>query len=312
MDVIYQNAIAQPIYIEDLLTEFNVDRRSSMLDYLDNRAEVDGAILEIFLDYDPRPFKSNYKNLRLKAMLNSHSIKKVSFFRDYQSHPSLEFKNFICSFNGTPHVSRQLLTAILKKYKWYTPASCSQCFTVYPDKIDGYIDCYLPDEERIYRKFFVPESELEGNQINYEQFDHASNIKTLEVPLTQSFLHIVSESMATSYCPNVSEKCFYSIVTRGLFLAFAPPGWHKMLVDLYGFKLYSKLFDYKFDEIDNPVKRLVELTSMISKYSHLSMSELHDLYLIELDAINYNYNHYHSGDYITVAKNLIESYNSTV
>ena len=130
------------------------------------------------------------------------------------------------------------------------------------------------------------------------RFDHSNNIYNLENKITQSFLHIVSETMPTSYYPFVTEKFLYSIVTRGLFLAYAQPGWHQHLEKYYGFKRYTKLFDYRFDSIQNPVIRLVELMSMISKFSVLSSDEWRDLYLLEQDTIEYNYNHYFSQDYL--------------
>jgi hypothetical protein len=40
--------------------------------------------------------------------------------------------------------------------------------------------------------------------------------------------------------------------------------------------------------------------TMISKFSVLSSDDWKDLYLLEQDAIEYNYNHYFSGDYLTV------------
>jgi hypothetical protein len=94
----------------------------------------------------------------------------------------------------------------------------------------------------------------------------------------------------------------YSVVTRGLFLSYAQPKWHDHLEKYYGFKTYKKLFDYKFDSISNPIERLVELMTMISKFSKLSFDELYDMYLIELDTINYNYDHFFSGDYIKYLK----------
>ena len=61
---------------------------------------------------------------------------------------------------------------------------------------------------------------------------------------------------------------------------------------------YNKLFDYRFDTIQNPVERLIELITMILKFSVLSASDWNDLYLIEQDTIEYNYDHYFSGKYL--------------
>ena len=98
----------------------------------------------------------------------------------------------------------------------------------------------------------------------------------------------------------MSEKSFYSIATRGLFLAYAQPGWHEHFEKYFGFRRYTKLFDYHFDTIKNPIKRLVELMSMVSKFSNLSIADWHDLYLIEQDTIEYNYEHYFSGNYLKI------------
>ena len=105
--------------------------------------------------------------------------------------------------------------------------------------------------------------------------------------------------MATSYVPFVTEKFLYSIVTRGLFLAYAQPGWHDHLEKYYGFKKYTKLFDYRFDTIENPVERLVEMITMISKFSKLSPGDWHDLYQLEQNTIEYNYDHYFSKGYLS-------------
>jgi hypothetical protein len=103
--------------------------------------------------------------------------------------------------------------------------------------------------------------------------------------------------MATSAYPLISEKCFYSIVTRGLFVAYAQPNWHAFLEKYYGFRLYHKLFDYKFDSIVNPVERLLELVTMLCKFKSLSTSDWRDLYELEKDSIEYNYDQYFSGRY---------------
>lgn len=299
LDLIYKLTTDNSVWISDHMMGFDSFKRNYVLDYLDNRAKEDNRIVKIFTDYDSRPFKENYKNLIIDVPVEDpRYFKRLDGFASYKNHPKVDFKNFLCSFNGSAHVSRRLLTAILKKYKWFNDEYCSQCFTSDPGKIDGLVSDFSPESKAdFYRKFFVPDSVLKENRINYERFNHSVNIKTLETQLTQSFLHLVSESLATSYVPSLSEKCFYSIVTRGLFLLYAAPGSHNQLTELFGFKLYTRLFDYKFDEIENPIKRLIELTSMISKFSNLSMFDLYDLYLMELDTINYNYDHYFSNDY---------------
>jgi len=221
---------------------------------------------------------------------------------DYNIHPTIHYKNFVCSFNGTAHVSRRLLVSILKKFGYFDPEYCSKNFSYTPDILDGHVLDYTNTQSNIYRKFFISDDSEEFFQkihsFGHVQYDHKRNIYSLELKLTESFLHIVSETMATSCYPFVTEKFLYSVVTRGLFLAYAPPGWHAHLEKYFGFKRYTKLFDYQFDSVQNPVERLVELMCMISKYSKLSCHDWHDLYHVEQDAIEYNYNHYFSGDYL--------------
>jgi hypothetical protein len=230
----------------------------------------------------------------------------------YNTHPPIDYKNFVCSFNASAHVSRKLLVSIIKKFGYFDPAYSSKVFQFDQINVDGHLSEYLSlDQARIYNKFFTTDDEF-GSLMNEFEYDVCStpqsivkhyhilkNMVYLENKLTESFLHIVSETMATSYYPFITEKFLYSVITRGLFLAYGPPGWHHHLETYYGFKKYNKIFDYKFDAIENPVERLVELMSMISKFSKLSVDEWKDLYLIEQDAIEYNYNHYFSLSHLT-------------
>jgi len=227
-------------------------------------------------------------------------------FYDYTVHPPVKFENFLCSFNGSAHVSRQLLTAILHKFELFDTEYCSKNFRYLPAHIDGHLEnLQLTDDEvQLNRKFFTHDDVFSGSiqSFGHVRFDHFANIYNLEDRITKSFIHLVSETMATSYYPYVTEKFLYSIATRGLFVAYGQPNWHKHVEEHYGFKMYNKIFNYTFDAIQNPVERLVELIAMLAKFSKLSRSEWHDLYLMECDTIEYNYNHYYSKSYITHMK----------
>jgi len=219
----------------------------------------------------------------------------------YHIHPELDFKNFLCSFNGGDHVSRKLLVAHLHKLGWFNNNYSSKNFSFSKDTLDGHIIDFTGDKSRFYLKFFVDKQTDFFDQIisfEYTQVKHYDNVKHLEYKITQSFIHLVSETMATSYYPFITEKFLYSIVTRGLFLSWAQPLWHDHLEKFFGFKKYENLFDYSFDQILNPVDRLLALTSMISKFSSLSPDDWMDLYLLESDTIEYNYEHYFSKNYL--------------
>ena len=292
------------ILLFDHLNGFDSDNNNEILTILNkklkNRPKI--GYMQILDD----TVKRNYSNLDIVFNFKKqyHTVWKQ--FEAYNQHPTLNYKNFVCSFNGSDHVSRKLLVSILEKFGYYSPEYCSKNFSYSTDLLDGHINDYVPDQMNLYRKFFISADSEDFfqtvNSFGHVQYAHHKNIYNLENKLTESFLHIVSETMATSYVPFVTEKFLYSIVTRGLFLSYAQPGWHAHLEKYYGFKLYTKLFDYGFDSIQNPVERLVALLTMVSKYRTLTKDDWRDLYLMEHDAIEYNYDHYFSKNYLAELK----------
>jgi hypothetical protein len=235
--------------------------------------------------------------------LSPHKFNLLGSFNQYDQHPQQRFHRFLCSFNGSDHVGRKFLVAALHRWGYFDNDTCSKNFRFTSDKLDGHLADHLDQQQhQFYRKFFIDKTSAEFFEsttgFGHVQYDHARNIHNLECQLTSSFLHVVSETLATSYYPFVTEKFLYSLVTRGLFVAYAQPGWHDHLERYYGFRKYSKIFNYRFDTIQNPVERLVELMSMISKFSVLSTDDWRDLYEMESETVEYNYDHYFSKKYI--------------
>lgn len=293
------NKFFNKIIIEDHIGGFDNDFRNPILDHISKSVTEQTTVMTYYMFNDS--VKHNYPNLTFKSD-QIYYPRLLQSFQDYNCHPEINFKNFLCSFNGTNHVSRKLLVSALQKFRHFNPEYCSKNFVFTSDTLDGHIRDYVADNNNFYRKFFIADHSEEFFQtvhsFGHVQYDHPRNIYNLEHKLTQSFLHIVSETMATNCHAFISEKSFYSIVTRGLFLSYAQAGWHEYLEKYLGFKRYTKLFDYTFDAIQNPVERLVELMTMISKFSILSPDDWRDLYLIEQDTIEYNYHHYFSGNYM--------------
>ena len=291
------------IMLMDHLGGFDKDYNCKILNTLSNHKATQGLIVHTQYLFN-NEIQTKFKNIKLVFDLNlqikgSH----INAFQKYNKHPLVRYNNFICSFNGSAHVSRQLLSSILENQRYFDPHYSSKNFKGTNDKILGHLNNLdlTEDETELYGKFFKNTNEFNDTVYSFGhiRFDHANNIYNLESKLTQSFVHIVSETMATSYYPFVTEKFLYSIVTRGLFVAYAQPGWHAYIEKYYGFKLYDKIFDYSFDSIQNPVKRLIKLIEMISKFSTLSTDDWQDLcFVLEKDTIEYNYNHYFSGDHI--------------
>ena len=287
------------VSIRDHMNGFDQSLKNSLLDRLQSQNKKSLPIT-VYTEIIPNDkIRTTYPYFNFKYDLSGHA-QLLDSLQGYRVHPELTFSNFLCSFNGTPHVSRKLLVSILRKFGYFDGDYCSKNFSYTDNALDGHLVDIVGERARFFRKFFVNNDHGFPAQIydlSYQRYDHENNILKLEKKLTDSFLHLVSESIATSYYPNISEKSFYSIVTRGLFLSYAQPNWHAYLEKYYGFKRYTRIFDYHFDSIQNPVERLLELMSMISKFQTLSPDDWKDLYLLEQDTIEHNYDHYFSQDY---------------
>ena len=218
------------------------------------------------------------------------------------THPILNFENFLCSFNGSEEIGKQLLVSILAKNGWFNSSTCTKNFAFTNEKIDGHIQ-RLSANPDLDLKFFC-DCDLEDFfasiiSVNYDKPDHVSNYFHLAPMLTKSFVNIVADTDATGYYPLLTEKFLHSLVSRGLFLSFAPPHWHRNFDIMFGFKNYDKIFNYEFDIVHNPVERLVKIIGMLSLYSKLKKQDWHDLYLLNHDAIEHNYDHYFSNSHLS-------------
>jgi hypothetical protein len=287
------------LVVGDTLRGFNQQLENALLRHLDNITDTTCTVW--INQIVPDQVKIKYPKLKFKLYVPMWLWDNL---KAYNHHPPINFKNFVCSFNGAEHISRKLLVAILHQYGWFDPEYSSKNFVYTNDMMDGHIQELVGDQEALYGRFFKYNDNFGQKKytFDYSRFNHGHNICVLENKLTQSFVHVVSESLSTSYLPFLTEKFLYSVVTRGLFLCYGQPGWHDWFEKYYGFKKYNKIFDYRFDSIQNPVERVIELVSMLSKFSGLSVSDWNDLYQIERDTIEYNYNHYFSNDYLRSLK----------
>ena len=189
------------ILLFDHLNGFDSDNNNEILTILNkklkNRPKI--GYMQILDD----TVKRNYSNLDIVFNFKKqyHTVWKQ--FEAYNQHPTLNYKNFVCSFNGSDHVSRKLLVSILEKFGYYSPEYCSKNFSYSTDLLDGHINDYVPDQMNLYRKFFISADSEDFfqtvNSFGHVQYAHHKNIYNLENKLTESFLHIVSETMATSY-----------------------------------------------------------------------------------------------------------------
>lgn len=289
----------------DHMFGFRPDGSNRVLDVLQQHSRDTGRTWTVVNDQIfPKRVHDRYPDIKLEFNLGLFerygSPIRMPPVHEYPQHPDIDFRNFLCSFNGSFSLSRKLLPSALKKFGWYDTDYVSKHSTWDPVMLDGALMDLVGEEEVLYRKFFdtTPEFAQSINGFGYNRGKHDANIYNLEHRLTQSFVHVVSETVATSSVPFVTEKAFYSVITRGLFVSYAPPGWYQYWTDIFGLRRYDRLFDHGFDTIENPIKRLVAMLCMLSKYSNLSTLDWHDLYQLEADTIEFNYEHFRSGDYV--------------
>jgi hypothetical protein len=304
-EFVFDGSTDRLVRLVDHIGGFSQDFQNEILNHLDIQASQRQNILDVTYHQVLEPdVKNLYPHLKIHFDAGMQNSRNFTSFVNYRYHPELVFKHLICSFNGSEHVSRKLLVAMLERFGLFDPSTCSKNMSFSISSLDGHLKDLVGEKEQFYRKFFIHDSSADffGKiySFGHVRFDHKKNIYNLQQPLAQSFVHVVSESLSTSYVPYVTEKFLYSVVTRGLFLSYAQPRWHWHLEKYYGFKPYKKIFDYGFDFIDNPVHRLLTLISMIAKFRILTTDELHDLYELEKDTIEYNYDHYFSGSYVKI------------
>lgn len=287
----------------DHINGFDKNYNNPILDHISNSNN------DAIFDYEhPLPdfIKQKYNNLQINFNLDLYYKNLFSKLHKYETVVEKnKIENFLCCFLGSEHVSRQLLSAILIKSKIWKTEFCRKDFTYTIDTLDGNISSYLDENSsRFYRKFFIDYTtniNLEKNSIDYIHSNNFHNLEIIGDYFKKSFVALIPETIGTSFVPFITEKFVNAVLTKTLFVTYGQPNWHNFLENVYGFRLYNKIFNYEFDQVDNPVIRIVKLMEMISKFQNLNSDDWHDLYLIEKDTIDYNYDHWHSKSYL---KNL--------
>lgn len=289
------------IDIQDHLMGFDQELRSPVLDHIHQHC-APGTVVswQYFLD---QPIQQNYPRLRFE--FDPQYLRELwpRWFGQVTHRDQAQWQHRMCCFNHSPHVSRQLLVTALQAWQWFDPMVMSKHFEISRRRMDGHITHICDTDAELYHRLLLSNwSEDFAKQMYRIRptiiYDHDRNFPHLEPVLRKSWLHLVSETKGTSYYPFITEKFLYSIVTCGLFVAYAQPGWHRHIADFFGFRGFTRIFDYGFDSIANPIHRLVRLLEMLSRFQHLSWHDLHDLYQLEQDAVQHNWDHWISGDWL--------------
>jgi hypothetical protein len=294
------------VVLRDYINGFDSTLNNKILDHLQH-LEGPKSKVRWGMPWHPTVIK-NYPELEL---IIDHDLCEDYLYKplySYTEHPPVNIDRFVCSFNGSGHVGRRLLTSAMRKLNLFDAVSCTKNFAYDAIDIDGHINDYADEQHARFLSKFIVSRDPDFDKSFYSiddwsknRFAHESNIERLAPIVTRCFLHLVSESWSHSYQPFVTEKFLYSVLNRGLFLAYAQPAWHHVLRDFYGFKWYSTIFNYDFDLVTDPVTRLYKLLMEIQKFRTLTSDDWRDLYLMESDVIEYNYDHFMSRTFYKVA-----------
>ena len=93
---------------------------------------------------------------------------------------------------------------------------------------------------------------------------------------TSAFMDIVTESRYNSNEYFITEKTLKSVMLFRPFLVLSCQGFHRYLVDRFGFKLYDEIFDYEFDakglvedRIEGIIANVKQIRKQVSKSNQL-------------------------------------------
>ena len=133
----------------DHLGGFDTTGFNNLLTQLELKAKQQNKIYNITYHQILTPsLLEQYPHLKIKFSPEFQQELNLLHFKNYNIHPDLTFKNFVCSFNGTPHVSRKLLASIIKKFGWWNDNYCSKNFTCTEETIIGHITDYVNEREQ--------------------------------------------------------------------------------------------------------------------------------------------------------------------
>jgi hypothetical protein len=131
-----------------------------------------------------------------------------------------------------------------------------------------------------------------------KNFDNENIVNPLEdlqlVNFTKELNTYFSVLMETSYCTSenyygISEKSFKGFSIKKPFLLFASAGAYKGLTEL-GFKMYDNIFDLSYMDKTSHYERLEGFTNEINRICALPINQIQNLYIDNLETIEYNYN----------------------
>ena len=115
----------------------------------------------------------------------------------------------------------------------------------------------------------------------------------------RSFCYLVTETCYWESKYHLTEKIFKPIVSRMPFVLVGPVHNLKYLRE-YGFKTFSKWIDESYDDIEDPIERMLAIGSTMEKICSHTLEELESMLAEMQEVLDYNYNLFYSNEFLYV------------
>lgn len=185
----------------------------------------------------------------------------------------------------------------------------------------GQISFGLVDDESWHEEVNSTETKLSSNAINHIK----QHLPTLQLPLTidgdnilgcasadiprcssDSFWHIVSETVFYHNKLHLTEKIFKPIVMKQPFMLLASPG-NLAYLKSYGFKTFDCVISEKYDIMVNPTARVDAVVDQLNWYCNLTESEKVDIMCKIEPIVEYNFHWFYNGFKERIATELLDN-----
>lgn len=111
--------------------------------------------------------------------------------------------------------------------------------------------------------------------------------------ITDSFWHIVTETVFYYNKLHLTEKVFKPIVMKQPFMLLAAPG-NLAYLRSYGFKTFDGIIDESYDSIQNHDERINAVTAQLNWYCNLPANEKQSVINAIAPIVEYNFKHFYS------------------
>lgn len=276
---------------------WGIDRFNEILDILRSKNKR----LQVLTGASKYLKKQPYEDEVDLYLWPEHWIVRTYLFLDQKSViediDSLDYKYPFISMNYRPHYHRCLLMDLLAKYNiiesnaisWHMPKEC-----YYVD----YSWKYWNEQQLLLDDIY---SNISGNYLFPTEY-------------YTSFAQLISETDSNDAIL-ISEKTASALLLGKPFLAATTPGFHKSLKEL-GFELYTEVFDYSFDDIEDITDRYDVLLQNFVRLSKMSTTQLKSLNSLVKDKVNHNKEWakkivFDFDKFPDIAKDVIKIYNNT-